>query len=229
LQPSSQSESNPFSNGTEIRRDIQRYIRGGTYAIDIGSPDVGVRAGILQSELLVANEEYVPMLNLKRLAIASVVLVSAGCMPVFSKADYGKGLVFYGLGDVIHQVDWSADSSLPQVKCPIIIHLKDGSNLDESLFASSQKMLQSGGKIQCEIGDDLWVEVLRPEMAIVCTYKKDKLVSVMVNVPPHSSLGASLTVGGKNVSLPITDRKLFEILGEPRGFQKRKIKTWAGD
>ena len=169
------------------------------------------------------------MLDVKRLAVASSVLVLAGCMPVFSKAAYDKGIAFDGLGDVIHQVYWSADSSLPEIKCPIIVHLKDGSNLDESLFASSQKMLQSGGKIQAQIGDLLEVMVLRPEMAIGCTYKKDKLVAVMVNTSPDSRLKASLTVDGKDVSLPIEDRKLFEILGEPRSFQKRKIKTWAGD
>jgi hypothetical protein len=108
-----------------------------------------------------------------------------------------------------------------------VIHLKGGTDLDDSQFVSPKRMRDAGGQTQYQNGNRLQLMVFRPEMAIGCEYEKEKLGSVMVNVGGDLSGKASLTVDGESVSLPISEKKLFEAMGEPRRFEQHKHRNWV--
>jgi hypothetical protein len=163
--------------------------------------------------------------NLKLWVVAVTALASAGCsLPVESNAEYDKGIVFEASDGVVFKVSWWADRAAPSVDCPIVIHLKDGTDLNHSHFVSPKVMRGMGGKSQRQYGDEFDLMVWKPEMVIGCDYKKQRLAWVMVNLGVGSKAKVSLTIDGKAVSLPISEKKLFEALGEPSRFEKHQQK-----
>jgi hypothetical protein len=163
------------------------------------------------------------MHRLKLCVVASAALASAGCsLPVVGKAEYDKGIEFVASDGVVYQVWWWADRDAPSAECPIVIHLKDGIELNHSHFVSPKTMRGLGGQSLNQHGDEFDLYVSKPEGVIGCDYKKQKLTSVMVNLGVGSKAKVSLTVDGKAVSLPISEKKLFEALGEPRSFERHQ-------
>jgi hypothetical protein len=155
--------------------------------------------------------------------VAVTALASAGCsLPMVSNAEYDKGISFEASDGVVFKVMWWADRAAPSVDCPIVIHLKDGTDLDHSHFVSPKTMRGLGGKSQNHHGDEFDLHVWKPEMVIGCKYKKERLNWVMVNLGAGSKTKVSLTVDGKALTLPISEKKLFEALGEPRHFEKHQ-------
>jgi hypothetical protein len=163
--------------------------------------------------------------RLKLWVVASAVFASAGCsLPVVSTAEYDKGIVFEASGGVVYKVSWWANRAAASVDCPIVIHLKDGTDLNHSHFVSPKIMRGLGGRSLNQHGEEFDLYVSKPEMVIGCDYKKQKLAWVMVNLGVGSKAKVSLTIDGKAVSLPISEEKLFEALGEPRRFEKQQQK-----
>ncbi len=177
---------------------------------------------------IIGREGALEMLRLKRWVMACAALFSAGCsLPVDSQAEYDKGIVFYGSNGTVYKVEWWSNRADASTQCPIVLHPKEGRDLDKSQFASPRAMRDIGGRTQNERDGKLDLMVSRPEMSIGCSYEHEKLVYVMVNVGGDSSGNASLTVNGKNVSLPTSEKKLFEILGEPSHFHQHKPTNWV--
>jgi hypothetical protein len=158
------------------------------------------------------------MVHFKRLFVACAVLFLAGCSrPMCSYAAYENWTIaFEGEDGVISKVRWSPGRDNPS--CPLVVHL-DGNDLDNAKFASTTTMRSLGAR-SFDDKDDFGLSLDKPDVAISCTYRNGKLQSVTVNLlnRPHGK--ASLTVNGKDVSLPIEEDKLFEILGKPHYFSK---------
>jgi hypothetical protein len=150
--------------------------------------------------------------------IVATVLFSAGCSrPMCSTAEYDNWTIeFQGYDGVISEVRWSPDRDNPS--CPLVVHL-DGNDLDQAKFASA-KTMRSLGAHPFDAKEDFGLWLDKPDVAIACTYRKGKLQSVTVNLLDRPHGKASLTVKGKDVSLPIEEEKLFEILGKPHYFSK---------
>jgi hypothetical protein len=157
----------------------------------------------------------------KRLIVVLAVLFSAGCSrPMCSYAAYENWTIaFEGYDGVISKVHWFPSRDNPSRT--LVVHL-NGNDLDHAKFASAKTMRSLGARPfdakEGEVG--LWLD--KPDVAIWCTYKNGKLRSVEVSLlnRPHGK--ASLTVTGKDVSLPIEVEKLFEILGKPHYFSKMR-------
>jgi hypothetical protein len=163
--------------------------------------------------------------HLKFWVVASAVIVSAGCsLPVVSTGEYDKGIVFEGSNGVVFRISWQADRAAPSADCPIVVHLKDGTDLNHSHFVSPKIMRGLGGRSLNRDRDDFDLWVTKPEMQVGCDYKKKQLARVIINLGSDSRQKVSVTVDGKDLSLPISEKNLFEVLGEPRRFEKYQQK-----
>ncbi len=161
-------------------------------------------------------------MSMRRFALACVVLFSAGCsLPMYSRAEYENGIMFEGNDGVIFKVMWWNRDD-PTRHCSLVVHLADGTDLDVSKFASPNAMRNLGAKTQNEFQDEFDLMLEKPGMWIGCSYIKARLEWVMVNLGVGSRGKASFTVNGKDLSLPITEEKLFEALGQPRSFEKKR-------
>ena len=103
--------------------------------------------------------------------------------------------------------------------CTLVVHL-DGNDLDHAKFASTKTMRSLGARPLDDTKDDFGLRLDKPDVEISCTHQDGKLHSVRVNLLNRPHGRASLTVNGKDVSLPIEEEKLFEILGKPHYFSK---------
>ena len=150
--------------------------------------------------------------------LALFVLCSAGCSrPMCSTAEYDNWTIeFEGRDGVISEVRWSPSRDHPS--CPLVVHL-DGNDLDQAKFASAKAMRSLGAR-PMDAKEDFGLELDKPDVDIWCTYRNGKLQSVTVSLLQRPHGKASLTVNGKDVSLPIEEEKLFEILGKPHYFSK---------
>jgi hypothetical protein len=160
----------------------------------------------------------------KRLMLVCAAICSGGCsLGMWSKAEYDKGIIFSGIDDTIHQLNWRPDGADASVHCPVIVHLKDGVDLDASHFESPDAMRRHGARTLNQYGDSFDLEMmLGPDMVLGCDYKRGKLLSVFVNVRADSKHKVSLTVDGKHITLPLSEKEFFKAMGEPRSFEKRK-------
>ena len=152
--------------------------------------------------------------------IVAAVLLSAGCSrPMCSTAEYDNYTIeFQGYDGVISEVRWSPDRDNPS--CPLVVHL-DGNDLDHAKFASNKTMRSLGARPMDDTKEgDFGLRLDKPDVVISCIYRKGKLRSVRVSLLQRPHGKASLTVKGKDVSLPIEEEKLFEILGKPHYFSK---------
>ena len=119
---------------------------------------------------------------------------------------------------MISEVRWSPDRDNPS--CPVVVHL-DGNDLDHAKFASMKTMRSLGARPMDDTKSERIGLVLdKPDVEISCTYRDGKLQSLTVSLLQRPHGKASLTVKGKDVSLPIEEEKLFEILGKPHYFSK---------
>ncbi|HEV7998887.1 MAG TPA: hypothetical protein VGP63_03335 [Planctomycetaceae bacterium] len=144
---------------------------------------------------------------LKPLVVAYAVFFSEGCsLPMVSKAEYDNGFMFEGANDVIYSVGWYAKPhgpDGPSTHCSLVLHLDDGTDLDESTFASPVAMRRLGARTQNRFDDEFELVVERQRTWIGCRYRKGKLDQVWLNLGQDGRGKVTLTVNGKNVSLPI--------------------------
>ncbi len=177
----------------------------------------------VKSKLIPFAGSSVPLVGVKRLIVVLAVLFSAGCSrPMWSTAEYDDYTIeFDGRDGMISRVRWSTSRDHPK-PCPLVVHL-DGNDLDHAKFASIQAMRSLGARHRDDAKeDDFRLELDKPDVVISCTYEDGKLRFVEVSLLQRPDGKASLTVKGKDVSLPIEEEKLFEILGKPHYFNKMR-------
>jgi hypothetical protein len=149
-------------------------------------------------------------------------LVTVGCArPDFSNAEYDNGIVFSAMHGVVHTVSWYRPEK-PPAACPIVVHLK-GLDIDDVRLSSPKVMRNLGGHDQNRHGNTVDVTVTRSDVNILCEYEKDKLVWVDVLVDYRDESFHSLTVNGKKLTLPLSEDKLFAVLGPPRRFVRNDV------
>ncbi len=164
------------------------------------------------------------MLRFTQSVLACVAVACSGCcrVPEFITADYGKGVTFSGADGEIYSVTWFRPKGKLE-RCPLVVRLKDGTQLDESRFSSTKFMCDLGGHTQNRNGNkyDLMVDD-KSGASLWSEYEKGELVSVGANLGVGSKHSLKVILGDRTVTLPASESELFESLGKPQAFSKGK-------
>jgi hypothetical protein len=161
--------------------------------------------------------------RLARYLLAYLPFFCAGCsflVPEFSNAFYDKGIIFSGLGDVIHQVYWQRPKG-KAIPCPLVVRL-NGKRLGESELASQKFMRALGAEPRNEFQNQKELVLSAPGYSIFCRYENEILVAVGLNAYANAATTVEVSVDGKDLTLPMTENELFRRMGKPRDFIKAK-------
>ncbi len=137
----------------------------------------------------------------------------------FLDAEYDNGLVVEVIDGIVRSLDWSCRVGHPS-RCPLIVCLDSGVEIDEPTFQSPDAMRALGAKMskgpQANTGEDTLIAEFRTrDYFVVGTYVKDALDYVELKILSQAEGALKVTVDGRTFELPVSQERLFEILGPP--------------
>ena len=139
-------------------------------------------------------------------------------------AEYNNGLVITGIDGIVKEVQWcrlvAERYHCPSNRCPLIVYLDDGVELDDSTFQSPDAMRALGAKMaqgpKTDKGQNMsFAEFRTRDYFVATSYADDVLDVVELHVLKDATGTLRVSVDGRTFELPISQESLFEILGPP--------------
>lgn len=137
----------------------------------------------------------------------------------FLDAEYDNGLVVEVIDRTVRHIEWSRKVAKTS-RCPLTVYLDSGVEIDESTFQSPEAMRALGAKLsqgpKTTDGQDSSFALFRTDGYFVeAMYVEDAFDFVTVEIRPQAQGTLRVGVDGRTFELPISQDRLFEILGPP--------------
>src|SRR5579863_2301896 len=126
------------------------------------------------------------------------------------EVEYDNGLRFIGTDGAVSNLEWSRQPG-QTTRCPVVVHLDHGKEIDQSAFESPAAMRALGAEVTDD-SDDGDASLNTSDYLVEALYHKGSFYLLNLQVWPKATRTLKVTVDGRTFQLPVAPEKLYEVL-----------------